>query len=245
MMLIFLGGLQNVSPEVEEAAAIDGATWSKRFRYVVVPMLRPQIYLVVTLGVIGTWQVFDQVYAANLGGPQKTTLTPALLVYLQAFQNSKAGLAAATAVRAVRHHPPLHVAAAPRDRHLGGDMTRTNRAARSAVAVAGDAAGRSTCASASPRCSTSSRSPSRSAPASRASPTSPRTRRHCCGTAPWARRPSTGCAVSTASRSCSGAGCSTPCSSPCASSSAGSCCRPSPATRWLASGSPAIGSCSR
>ena len=98
MMLIFLGGLQNINPEVEEAAAIDGATWSKRFRYVVAPMLRPQIYLAVTLGVIGTWQVFDQVYAANLGGPQKTTLTPALLVYLQAFQNSKAGLAAATAV---------------------------------------------------------------------------------------------------------------------------------------------------
>ena len=98
MMLIFLGGLQNVSQEVEEAAAIDGATWFKRFRYVIVPMLRPQLYLVVTLGVIGTWQVFDQVYAANLGGPQKTTLTPALLVYLQAFQNSKAGLAAATAV---------------------------------------------------------------------------------------------------------------------------------------------------
>jgi multiple sugar transport system permease protein len=98
MMLIFLGGLQNVSSEIEEAAAIDGATWWKRFRYVIVPMLRPQIYLVVTLGVIGTWQVFDQVYAANLGGPQKTTLTPALLVYLQAFQNSKASLAAATAV---------------------------------------------------------------------------------------------------------------------------------------------------
>jgi multiple sugar transport system permease protein len=98
MMLIFLGGLQNISPEIEEAAAIDGATWWSRFRHVVVPMLRPQIYLVVTLGVIGTWQVFDQVYAANLGGPQKTTLTPALLVYLQAFQNSKAGLAAATAV---------------------------------------------------------------------------------------------------------------------------------------------------
>jgi multiple sugar transport system permease protein len=98
MMLIFLGGLQNVSQEIEEAAAIDGATWFKRFRYVIVPMLRPQVYLVVTLGVIGTWQVFDQVYAANLGGPQKTTLTPALLVYLQAFQNSKAGLAATTAV---------------------------------------------------------------------------------------------------------------------------------------------------
>jgi multiple sugar transport system permease protein len=98
MMLIFLGGLQNISQDVEEAAAIDGATWWKRLRLVVIPMLRPQVYLVVTLGIIGTWQVFDQVYVSNLGGPQKTTLTPALLVYLQAFQNSKAGLAAATAV---------------------------------------------------------------------------------------------------------------------------------------------------
>ena len=98
MMLIFLGGLQNISEEVEEAAAIDGATWWKRFRLVIVPMLRPQIYLVVTLGIIGTWQVFDQIYASNAGGPQKTTLTPAYLVYAQAFTNSKAGLAAATAV---------------------------------------------------------------------------------------------------------------------------------------------------
>jgi multiple sugar transport system permease protein len=69
-----------------------------RFRLVVIPMLRPQIYLAVTLGVIGTWQVFDQVYASNQGGPQKTTLTPAYLVYSQVFDNSKAGLAAATAV---------------------------------------------------------------------------------------------------------------------------------------------------
>jgi multiple sugar transport system permease protein len=98
MMLIFLGGLQNISQDVEEAAAIDGATWWKRFRYVVIPMLRPQIYLVVTLGVIGTWQVFDQIYASNAGDPQKTTLTPAYLIYAQAFTNSKAGLAAATAV---------------------------------------------------------------------------------------------------------------------------------------------------
>jgi multiple sugar transport system permease protein len=98
MMLIFLGGLQNISQDIEEAAAIDGATWWKRFRLVVIPMLRPQIYLVVTLGVIGTWQVFDQIYASNAGDPQKTTLTPAYLIYAQAFTNSKAGLAAATAV---------------------------------------------------------------------------------------------------------------------------------------------------
>ena len=98
MMLIFLGGLQNISQEIEEAAAIDGASWFQRFRLVIVPMLRPQVYLAVTLGVIGTWQVFDQIYASNAGGPQKTTLTPAYLIYAQAFTNSKAGLAAATAV---------------------------------------------------------------------------------------------------------------------------------------------------
>jgi multiple sugar transport system permease protein len=99
MMLIFLGGLQNISSDIEEAAAVDGATWWKRFRYVIVPMLRPQIYLAVTLGVIGTWQVFDQIYAGTNGGePRKTTLTPAYLVYAQAFDNSKAGLAAATAM---------------------------------------------------------------------------------------------------------------------------------------------------
>lgn len=98
LMVIFLGGLQNVPTEVEEAAAVDGATWWKRFRLVVIPMLKPQIYLVVTLGVVGTWQVFDQVFAAgNEGGPQKTTLTPAYLVYSQAF-GGKAGLGAATAV---------------------------------------------------------------------------------------------------------------------------------------------------
>ena len=98
MMLIFLGGLQNISADIEEAAAIDGATWFKRFRLVVVPMLRPQIYLAVTLGIIGCWQVFDQVYASSQGGPQKTSLTPAFLIYQQAFTNSKAGLAATTAV---------------------------------------------------------------------------------------------------------------------------------------------------
>jgi multiple sugar transport system permease protein len=98
MMLIFLGGLQNIPRDVEEAAVVDGATWWRRFRFVIFPMLRPQIYLTVTLGVIGTWQVFDQVYASNRGGPQKTTMTPAYLVYSQAFGNSKAGLAAATAM---------------------------------------------------------------------------------------------------------------------------------------------------
>jgi multiple sugar transport system permease protein len=98
MMLIFLAGLQSINPSVEEAAMVDGATAVQRFLRVTVPLMRPIIFFVLTLGVIGTWQVFDQIFAISFGGPQKTTLTPAFLIYLQLFQNSQGGVAAAIAV---------------------------------------------------------------------------------------------------------------------------------------------------
>ncbi|MDP3983717.1 MAG: sugar ABC transporter permease [Acidimicrobiia bacterium] len=98
MMLIFLAGLQNISPSVEEAAIVDGASAVQRFFRITVPLMRPTIFFVVTLGLIGTWQVFDQIYAGTAGGPRKTTFTPAYLIYFQAFTNSKAGLAGAIAV---------------------------------------------------------------------------------------------------------------------------------------------------
>lgn len=94
-MLIFLAALQNISPDVEEAALVDGASAFQRFWFVTVPLMKPAIFFVVTLGLIGTWQVFDQIFVISFGGPQKTTLTPAFLIYVHAFQNSRAGLAAA------------------------------------------------------------------------------------------------------------------------------------------------------
>jgi multiple sugar transport system permease protein len=98
LMLIFLAGLQNISPSVEEAAIVDGAGPLQRFFRITIPLMRPTIFFVVTLGLIGTWQVFDQIYAGSGGDPRKTTLTPAYLIYVQAFTNSKAGLAGAIAV---------------------------------------------------------------------------------------------------------------------------------------------------
>lgn len=98
MMLIFLAGLQSISPTIEEAAMVDGASAYQRFRRITIPLMRPTIFFVVTLGLIGTWQVFDQIYATNFGGPRKTTITPAFWIYFQSFKNSKAGLAAALAV---------------------------------------------------------------------------------------------------------------------------------------------------
>ena len=104
-------------------------------------MLRPQVYLAVTLGVIGTWQVFDQIYASNAGGPQKTTLTPGATDLPQAFQNSKAGSAAATAVLLF----VIILIFTWLQRRVtgtsGGEVDEpTNRTPRSVVAVAGDAA---------------------------------------------------------------------------------------------------------
>jgi multiple sugar transport system permease protein len=96
-MLMFLAGLQNIPEELDEAAMIDGATPRQRFFRVTLPMMKPTVFLVLTLGIIGTWQVFDQVYAMTAGGPQKTTLTPAYLVYREGFENTAMGRAAAVA----------------------------------------------------------------------------------------------------------------------------------------------------
>jgi multiple sugar transport system permease protein len=93
-MLMFLAGLQNVNEEVLEASEVDGATAWQRFRLVTLPMLRPTLILVLTLGVISTWQVFDQIY---LTGNNPATITPAYLSYNQSFQNSAFGIGAAIA----------------------------------------------------------------------------------------------------------------------------------------------------
>ena len=98
LMLIFLGGLQNIPESLDEAATLDGAGGLRRMWYVTFPLLRPQVFLVLVLGLIGTWQVFDQIYAMSFGGPDKSTITPAFWIYYQSFRNGSAGLGAALAV---------------------------------------------------------------------------------------------------------------------------------------------------
>ena len=61
------------------------------------PQLRPTLFTVLTLGLIGCWQVFDQIYTGTQGNPAKTTLTPAYLSYQSAFQNQAWGQGAAIA----------------------------------------------------------------------------------------------------------------------------------------------------
>ncbi|MDG6103971.1 sugar ABC transporter permease [Dactylosporangium aurantiacum] len=94
-MLMFLAALQNIPAQLDEAGLIDGASRWQRLRYITLPQLRPTTFLVLTLGLIGTWQVFDQIYVMSQGNPAKTTLTPAYLSYRTAFRDFDYGSGAA------------------------------------------------------------------------------------------------------------------------------------------------------
>jgi multiple sugar transport system permease protein len=94
-MLMFLAALQDLPGDVDEAALLDGVSPWQKLRYVTLPMLKPTIFLVTTLGLIGTWQVFDQIYVMGKGAPANTTLTPAFLSYKQSFTSLQYGSGAA------------------------------------------------------------------------------------------------------------------------------------------------------
>lgn len=96
-MLIFLAALQNVGEEVQEAAMVDGAGPLRSFFSITLPMLKPALFTVITLGLIGTWQVFDQIYLTGKGAPGKTLLTPAFLAYDTSFRGLNWGEGAAIA----------------------------------------------------------------------------------------------------------------------------------------------------
>jgi multiple sugar transport system permease protein len=98
LMVIYLAALQNIPGQVYEAAVVDGASTWQIFRKITVPLLRPTTFFVITLGLIGCFQVFDQIFVISSGGPAKTTLTIAYLVYSNGFRNSAMGIAAATAI---------------------------------------------------------------------------------------------------------------------------------------------------
>jgi multiple sugar transport system permease protein len=99
LMVIFLAGLQGVPGDVYEAASLDGATARQQFFQITIPLLRPVIFFVVTLGLIGTFQVFDQIFVMTPGGsPAKTTLTLGYLVYEEGFRGFAMGTACAIAI---------------------------------------------------------------------------------------------------------------------------------------------------
>jgi multiple sugar transport system permease protein len=98
LMLIFLSGLQDIPASLYEAAEIDGADKLQTFLRITVPMLRPIIFFVVTVGVIGSFQVFDQIFVMTNGGPLDSTTTVTYLIYKWAFRDTTIKMGQATAL---------------------------------------------------------------------------------------------------------------------------------------------------
>lgn len=96
-MILFLAGLQGVPRTLHEAAAIDGAGRWQRFLHITWPLLTPTTFFVVVLGVIGSFQVFDQVVLMTQGGPGDASRVYTFYLYVKAFQDHAMGYAAALA----------------------------------------------------------------------------------------------------------------------------------------------------
>lgn len=85
-MVIWLAGMQGIPEEINEAAALDGAGAWKRFVNITWPLLRTPMVINITLSLISSFKLFDQVMATTQGGPGYTTQTLSTLLYFEAFQ---------------------------------------------------------------------------------------------------------------------------------------------------------------
>ncbi|MEH2043985.1 carbohydrate ABC transporter permease [Nostoc sp.] len=98
-MVIYLAALQDIPQTLYEAAELDGANGWQQFIHITLPLLKPVTFFVATVGVIGTFQLFDQsyIFSGGTGGPNNATLTVVLLIYQAVFRNLQMGYAAAIA----------------------------------------------------------------------------------------------------------------------------------------------------
>ena len=94
-MMLYLSALQDISPQILEAADIDGANKRQQLFSIILPLLKPTTWLVVLLQVISCFKVFGQIFMITGGGPASSTRPLIQYIYENAFQKSKMGYAAA------------------------------------------------------------------------------------------------------------------------------------------------------
>ncbi len=104
-ILLFLAGLQQIPTQLYKAAEIDGAGWWQKFWHVSLPGIRPQLFFALIMGLIGSFQVFEQIYMLGGGsgyagskfGPNDAGRTMVPLIYDLGFEQFKMGRASAIA----------------------------------------------------------------------------------------------------------------------------------------------------
>ena len=96
-MVVYLSALQAIPEELYEAARVDGAGRWSRLRYITVPMLRPTTLFLLVINVIGSFQVFTQIFVMTSGGPVERTTTIVYYIYQSAFKFYEFGYASTLA----------------------------------------------------------------------------------------------------------------------------------------------------
>ena len=97
-IIIYIAALLGIDNSYFEAAELDGATFMQKVRYIVFPLVKPTTLFLLVTGVIGSFQVFMNAFMMTGGGPDNSTTMIGLLIYKNAFEYSKYGLACAQAI---------------------------------------------------------------------------------------------------------------------------------------------------
>jgi raffinose/stachyose/melibiose transport system permease protein len=95
LMVLFLAAMQNISPDLYDAAKIDGANRRQEFRHVTVPGIRPTLVFMLMMVAIWSFLAFEYIWILTQGGPAGSSEVLAVLVYKEAFNRFEAGYAAA------------------------------------------------------------------------------------------------------------------------------------------------------
>lgn len=97
-LVIYYAGIMDIPKDLYEAAKVDGANGIQCFFRITLPGLKNITYLVLTLGIIWSFQVFDLVYIMTGGGPGTSTITLVMTIYNAAFKEYNMGYASAVAL---------------------------------------------------------------------------------------------------------------------------------------------------
>lgn len=97
-MVIFLAGLQSISPIYYEASMIDGANKWDQFRRITLPLLKPILFIVLVLSMINAFKVFDQIYVMTGGGPGRASLMLVNYILSVALTEMRLSYAAAISI---------------------------------------------------------------------------------------------------------------------------------------------------
>jgi raffinose/stachyose/melibiose transport system permease protein len=96
--VLLFAGLQSVDTDMVDAAAIDGANWFQRARYIVIPSIAPVLTLVTSITIIGGFAVIDFILVMTNGGPGNRTSVLGFYAYNQAFQRNSVGYGTAVSI---------------------------------------------------------------------------------------------------------------------------------------------------